>query len=677
MALFGKKNEREIQEKMTAPVDMVTDNDKRAGGMAGDKIGEKEVIEASQILAKYKEGKTNLERRIIENEQWWKRRHWAYVQNKTNVKEDNETHSAWLFNCIMSKYADYMDAYPEPNILPREESDKQEAKMLSSIVPVVLEQNGFEGTYSDEAWYKLKTGAGVYGCFWDASANNGLGEISIKQIDLLNLFWEPGVKNIQDSANVFHVNLVDNKILEQRYPQTKGKLVNQSKITAEYLYDDNVDTSGKSAVVDWYYHTEYNGKKVLHYCKYVNNVVLYATENDTEMPTQEVSKPMIDIETGKPIMDENGKPMMVTGSEPTGDAPMSERGWYDHALYPFVVDTMFAIEGSICGFSYIDVCKDPQKYIDKLKQALLDNALNNATPRFFFRADGQINEEEYLDTTKKLVKFQGNLSDDNVREIPQHHLDGMFINLLQHEINEMKETTGNTDVSQGVVGGGVTSGSAISALQESAGKTSRSQNKGAYRAYSQLITMVIELIRQFYDTPRQFRITGEYGQEEFVSYSNKNMQPQSQSNDFGIDMGYRLPVFDVKVSAQKQNPYTKNSQNEMALQFFQMGFFNPEMADQALACLDAMDFSEKDGIQQKIQKNSMLLQENMALKQKLIEVSSMVNPEMGRQFAMAFDAEGGQPQAKGRGSKIKSDYESEHPFNERAREMAQGATQVD
>ena len=39
-------------------------------------ITEKDVKKASEILRKYKEGKTHLEERIVEDELWWEQRHW-------------------------------------------------------------------------------------------------------------------------------------------------------------------------------------------------------------------------------------------------------------------------------------------------------------------------------------------------------------------------------------------------------------------------------------------------------------------------------------------------------------------------------------------------------------------------------------------------------------------------
>ncbi len=108
--------------------------------------------------------------------------------------------------------------------------------------------------------------------------------------------------------------------------------------------------------------------------------------------------------------------------------------------------------------------------------------------------------------------------------------------------------------------------------------------------------MVIERIRQFYDLPRRFRIVGAGGAEEFVSYCNARLKAQSM----GPEALMRMPVFDVSVAAQKHTAYTKLAQNELALQFFQLGFFRPEMETQALACLDMMDFDGKQQILQKI-----------------------------------------------------------------------------
>ena len=567
-------------------------------------IGREQILAAQQTLQKYKEGKANLEKRIVDNEQWYKLRHWECMRKKeTNQVEPS---SGWLFNSIANKHADAMDNFPSPNVLPREEGDKGEAEKLSSILPVILEQNDFEETY-DNVWdYKLKAGTGIYGVYWDKEKMNGLGDISIRKVDIINLFWESGITDIQMSRNFFHVELADNDLLLSAYPQLEGKLGNATMDLSKYIYDDSVDTNNKSAVVDWYYKKlNSQGKKVLHYVKYVNDVVLFATENETE-----------------PTMDEMGNVIKP---------PMAETGWYDHGLYPFVFDPLFSVEGTPCGFSYIDVGKSAQEYIDRGNQAIMQNMLANARPRTFSPVGAGINEDEYADMTKDIVHYEG--SPEGILPVKANPLNSTFLAVMDRKVDELKEVTGNRDISTGGTTSGVTAASAIAAMQEAGSKLSRDNNKASYRAFRKVCLMVIELIRQFYDLPRCFRIMGENGTARFVEYSNAGISPQFQGVEMGVDMGYRVPLFDIEITAQKQSPYSKMSQNELALQFFGAGFFNPQMADQALACLDMMDFDRKQFIMQKISQNGTLYQQLMMAQQTMLQLAQIVDKHEGSNFA--------------------------------------------
>ena len=584
-----------------------------SGAMNGFKalaqvIGKEQIHKASTILQKYKEGKANLERRIVDNEQWYKLRHWECMRDK---KDEIQPTSAWLFNCIANKHADAMDNFPSPNILPREEGDKGEAEMLSSILPVILDQCEFEETYSEVQNYKLKTGTGVYGVFWDNTKLNGLGDISIRKVDIINLFWESGIMDIQKSRNVFHVELADNELLMSAYPQLEGKLGTATMDITKYIYDDNVDTNNKSIVVDWYYKKNVGGKTVLHYVKYVNDEVLYASENDPNL---------------------------------------AERGWYDHGMYPFVFDTLFAVEGTPTGFGYIDVGKSSQEYIDRGNQAIMKNMLANAKPRHFIRTDGAVNEAEYADTTKDFIHVDGSLGQDSILPVQGKPLNNIYVEVINNKIEELKETTGNRDVSTGGTTSGATAASAIAAMQEAGSKLSRDNNKASYRAFRKICLMMVELIRQFYDLPRKFRILGENGIMKYVEYSNAGIQPQHQGFDFGEDMGFRLPLFDIEITAQKQSPYSKMSQNELALQFFGAGFFNPQIADQALACLEMMDFDRKEFIMQRISQNGGMYQQMMQMQQMMLgmagELDNIKGTNMAEQMAMGMQG-GGMPMGGG------------------------------
>lgn len=210
--------------------------------------------ELTAVLQKYKAGKQSLERRVIAAENWWKLRNRFEEDKRPGASSagDFRAVSGWLHNVIVSKHADAMEAYPEPVILPREPDDRAEAELLSAVVPCILEQNAFERTWSDAMWQKLKTGTAAYRVGWNPDKLGGLGDISIERVDLLNLFWEPGIADIQRSKFVFFTHLEDNDELEEEFPQLRGRLRGNPFTATRFLYDDAVSLDGKSTVVEAY-----------------------------------------------------------------------------------------------------------------------------------------------------------------------------------------------------------------------------------------------------------------------------------------------------------------------------------------------------------------------------------------------------------------------------------------
>lgn len=554
-------------------------------------VNEETLRKFNDTLQRYKTGKNSVERRAIEAENWWKLRNQVEIEKQTKGLTGYKAKSGWLHNVIVAKHADATEAYPEPNILAREPDDVKEAGMLSKIIPVVLEANRFEEAYSDVAWQKLKTGTGIYKVWWDASKLNGLGDIAIERVDVLNVFWEPGVTDIQKSKYFFHTAMVDNEVLEGIYPQLVGKLKAMTFVPNKFKTDDTVPVDKKSVVIDVYYKLHREGKTELHYCKYVGGEILYSSEN-----------------AGEPL--------------------------YDHGLYPFVFDTLFPIEGSPCGYGYIDLCQSVQTQIDLMQTAFIKNSMVGAIPRYFMRIDGSINEEEFLDLDNPIVHVNGNLGKDSLTPVEYKALSGNYLDVRTSMINELRETSGNTEASNGVISSGVTAASAIAALQEASGKGSRDSSRSSYRAYSRIVNLCIELIRQFYDMPRQFRITGQLGAETFVRYSNENIKPREEQS--GNIMLVRLPEFDIKVSPAKRSSYSRITQNEMALQFYNLGFFNPQQTDQALACCYMMDFDNKDTVMQMINYNGTMYQKLAQYQQYALAMTQKYEPDKVDALAAAI-----------------------------------------
>ncbi len=534
-------------------------------------IGEKQISEAADTLKKYKAGKSMLEQRVVEDELWYQLRHWETLRrNKSTCGKIQwpEPSSAWLFNTILNKHADVMDNYPEPVVLPREPSDRESAKILSQVLPVVMEYNDFSATYAATAWEKLKHGTGVYGVFWDSEKDNGLGDISIRGIDLLKIFWEPGITDIQKSRNLFIVDLVDEDLLDQQYPEHKGHFGGNAVDVKEYYWDESIDNTKKAVVVDWYYKVQRGGRTLLHYVKFVNDILLYASENEPEY---------------------------------------ADRGYYDHGMYPVVFDTLFPEKGTPVGFGYVAVCKDPQMYIDKLSANIMESSMMATKKRFFVSTSTNVNPEQFLDWNRPLVPVEGELDDRRIQEINVAPISGVYLDVMNQKIDELKDTAGNRDVNSGQTSSGVTAAAAIAALQEAGNKTSRDLITASYRAHTEIAELCIELMRQFYTEARAFRIAGQGSEYSFVEFSNAKIREQAVGIDTDGQMLYRKPVFDLKIKAQKKNPFSTMEANERAKELYDMGFFDPNRAQEAMGALQMMEFEGKDQVQQYVQQGQTLM----------------------------------------------------------------------
>ena len=120
------------------------------------KIGREQLLEWTKTLERYRAGKASVDARAISAESWWKLRNSGEEDRQDGIARDGfRSRSGWLHNVVTNKHADAMEAYPEPVVLPREPGDRQEAQTLSAILPVILEQNQFEKTWSEAMWQKL------------------------------------------------------------------------------------------------------------------------------------------------------------------------------------------------------------------------------------------------------------------------------------------------------------------------------------------------------------------------------------------------------------------------------------------------------------------------------------------------------------------------------------------
>lgn len=544
-------------------------------------------------LIKYRDASRARKQKVVENEKWFRALHWDFFRSE-NYKDMPEPTTNYLLSNILNKHADMMDSFPKPNVLPKEQSDEQLAQSLTSIVPLVFQNNEFRSVYSNVAYTKLKQGYGIYSATWSDDMTGGLGDVQINEVDLTTIYFEPGIKHIQHSKSIYVVSMVDNEklrtVLEQSNPDAVNHVGSSNVLQIEkYPTIDNIDYSNMTLVIDKYY--KKNGK--IHFMKFIEGAILYWTE----------------------------------------DPKHGERyanGFYDHGKYPFIVDRLIPETESVYGIGFIDIMKNPQMYIDKFDQIMLDNLLKSGRKRFFAKENGNINEDDFADWSKDVIRVVGDVDDRHIKEFQVSQLDPGINNYRTAKINELKEISNTNEFSRGEAGKGVTAYRAIAVLQEAANKVSRDMIGDTYEACRQLYVMSIEIIRQFYDAPRMFRITNDEGVFSFQQFSNEGLKPK-------VDpiLGTTSKAdFDIIVVPEKNDPFNQAATNELMMEMYQRGFFNPDMAEQSLIAMEMMQFEGKEKIKAMIKENSKMINALNQLMQENVKLKQMVQRLTGRNLGV-------------------------------------------
>lgn len=475
--------------------------------------------------------------KIKEDRKWYEQSQTELQGNVEKKGNIPNSHSGHIFNAIQYKHADAMDNFPYANVLPREESDEEGAKLLTEIVPFILDSCDYKKTYSLKTYDKLISGTAPYGVFYES----GKGEILVKGLEILNFAWQPDALSLQDSRFVFY----DTFMPVDDFRVVHGDISGCAMQSSYHEQKENTGTEVADTVVitDCYYKKQTSeGKSVLHFVKFSGEKVLFSSEDSKDFPD----------------------------------------GFYRHGQYPFVFDLLNPVPGKIIGMGVVDIAKNLQANIDRLDYAITKNALICSTNRHFVSKNSGINKDSFLNCEDALIEVSGDI-DGKVKRVDFDALPSFVVGHRNDKIEELKEICGNRDFAQGGTTSGVTSGSAITALQTASDKLVRDSVNFSYICFAEIVKLIIELIREFYTEEKVFRVTGDDGRKQFRRVKSSDIFKSDEKS-----------VFDVSVSVEKSNPYSRAMHNSLILELAGAGFLNPQNFIVNKFILEQLDFDGKD-----------------------------------------------------------------------------------
>jgi len=480
---------------------------------------------------------TPFRRKCVENEAYWQANHWYDIAK--NEPDEPRPVTPVLFSTLESLLADVMDNYPRVQILSEEAKDDGIAEGLERVLNNVLRKRCYRSTYREKARHALKKGVSVQEVYWDTTLCGGLGDINISAWDIKHFLFDPACENIQDGRAVFKFGFYHKDWFDKYYPGAILKM--KSDRYSRDMSINPVSTADEEwmMIEYWYKTLDAEGRDRVHMAKLAGGVLLEHSEK---------SKP---------------------------------EGMYAHGLYPFIVEPLYRLDGSPIGLGIIDIFKNLQQYADKLDQIILKNTLMSGKMKMLINKNADVDEDAMLDWSKEVVTA-ARIDDGAVRWFQTAPLNPYVLAHMNGKLNAIKEESGQNQFVRGDTTQGVTAASAILALQKAGSKRSRMIIDQMYDGFSELIRMMIALIRENYTEARIFRMDDKNGAYD-LSFSGDLL-------NYAYDKDLKSPImkdgkkqnryldFEVMVEVEKNTPYQTLYLNEMAISLLKAGIINQDEA---------------------------------------------------------------------------------------------------
>lgn len=486
----------------------------------------KEAAEFYGLFREFYEAYAGERARLRRCEEMYRGDHWAGVPQL----DPNEPRPVTpvIHSAIENIRADLDDLVPEAVIT----ADNAAYTELAETLTRVIREDHLNCSYDEE--YRALThdllvcGYGVQEIGYDPDAAGGMGSAFVRCVDVGSVLFDPLVADIQDGRAVFKYTRRTREWFREHYPDK-----------AEGLNDDGLfmDVSGDGALVP-------------RYDKSIMLIECWLRKYDAK--TRKYSVHMLRM-AGGAILEDSRR-----------DFP---EGVYRHGRYPFVVTALFPRKGSSLGYGIVDMYETSQKYSDKLDQTVMKNALLASHNKLLLTGASGFDADDLRDWSKEVHKG------DNLNGVTWFQtapLPAYLIQYIADMRDSIKEDSGSNEWSRGMTNYGVTSGTAISALQEKSSKRARMAAKSLHSAFRMAVEQELELEREFALGLRCIKTFIDRSDPEGAKRADHAAREL-------MDMEEMPMSIRVTVKVQKETGFSAIAHNDTVFRLVETGMITPEV----------------------------------------------------------------------------------------------------
>ncbi|MCR5809077.1 MAG: hypothetical protein K6G56_05895 [Clostridiales bacterium] len=433
-----------------------------------------------------------------------------------------------IHSAIENVRADLDEYVPEAVITADSASYAELADTLTRIIKEDHMNCAYDEEYRKVTHDLLVCGYAVQEIGYDPEAAGGMGSAFIRHVDVGSVLFDPLVSDIQEGRAVMKFARRTRDWFREHYPKE-----------AEDLSDDGLfmDVGG-------------DGVLTPRYDKSIMLIECWIRKYDAKKRRYSVHVLKL---AGGMILEDSRKAYPA--------------GVYAHGEYPFVITALFPRKGSALGYGFVDMFETSQRYSDKLDQVVMKNALMASHNKLLVTGSSGFDVEDLRDWSKDVHRG------DNLNGVTWFQtapLPAYLIQYIADMRDTIKEESGANDWSRGMTNYGVTSGTAISALQEKSSKRARMAAKSLHSAFRRAVEQELELEREFALGLRCIKTYIDRSDPEGAKKADKAAREVMRMEDMPISIR-------VTVKVQKSSGFSAIAHNDTVFRLVETGMITPEV----------------------------------------------------------------------------------------------------
>lgn len=465
----------------------------------------KEIYEDAQVASfwnvKFKESMVAKAKYTRDWTLYWDAYRGDYFKNKNRPEYKSDLVSNYIFSIIETIRPIMLDNDPKFQSIPRQPDGFKFANDLQEVFSYEWDREGMNRKLYRELVTTLVTGTSVFFVPWDSQEK----QVKAIPVNPFNIFPDPLATSVEDSEYIIYASYRHVGRLKRLFPNKADRLSGGNVNYGELVYNNNENSRIDNQVLvlevwtrDYETHeeNEKNGKKTLKYPK--GRVITLCPEIGV-------------------VLSDKANP-------------------YKDGEFPFVLLKDYDIPGKFWGEGEIAQLLSPQRYMNELNNAILDNAKSTANMPWVVDKNAGVPQGKITSRPGLIIRKNPGTQVDRLQA---PNMPGYVINAVEQYKQDMEQISGIFDSLKGNSETGVYTAQGILALQEAGQARIRLKVKLMEDTLGRLAELWYSRIQQFWKEDRFVRITKHDG-----TYDLKKIMSDAFKEDYDIKIlaGSTMPV---------------------------------------------------------------------------------------------------------------------------------------